>query len=127
MGKIGIVYMGNIDGSENNTRSVWTEQERLHSFANTRGGGNTGQQGQSTRYQSERTNRAHSADSLDVPIGKTNLGGTVSQLIRDYRGQVASKQSLIEQTQDEIDYLQSRIQQFEELAENLEQTIQEIE
>lgn len=127
MGKIGIVYMGNIDGSENNARSVWAEQERLHSFANARRGGNTGQQGESTRNQSQRTDRAHSADSFNVPIGKTYPGGTVSQLIADYRSQVASKQSLIQQTQEEIDYLQSRIQQFEELAETLEEPTEEPE
>lgn len=119
--------MGNIDGSENNTRSVWTEQERFHSFANPRRGRDTGQQSESTRNQPQRVNRTHSADSLNVPIGETHLGGTVSQLIEDYRSQVASKQSLIEQTQDEIDYLQSRIQQFEELAENLEKPTQQNE
>lgn len=119
--------MGNINGSENNARSVWAEQERLHSFANARRGGNTGQQGESTRNQSQRTDRTNSTDSLNVSIGKTHLGGTVSQLIRDYRSQVASKQSLIQQTQDEIDYLQSRINQFEELVENLEKPTEETE
>jgi hypothetical protein len=124
MGKIGIVYMGNIDGSENNSRSVWTEQEGLYSFANTGRSGNTGQQGESTRNQSQRADRAYSADSLNVSIGKTYPGGTVGQLIHDYRSQVASKQSLIEQTQNEIDYLQSRIEQFEELAQDLEQSLE---
>lgn len=127
MGKIGIVYMGNIDGSENNARSVWAEQERLHSFANAGRSGNIGLQSESTRNQPQRTDRAHSTDSLDVPIGKTYLGGTVSQLICDYRSQVASKQSLIQQTQDKIDYLQSRINQFEELVENLEKPTEETE
>ncbi|MEH2071622.1 MAG: hypothetical protein V7K47_26290 [Nostoc sp.] len=117
--------MGNIDGSENNTRLVWTEQERFHSFANARRSGDTGRQGESSRNQSQRVNRAYSTDSFDVPVGETYLGGTVSQLIQDYRSQVASKQSLIEQTQDEIDYLQSRIQQFEELAENLQNSTEE--
>ncbi|MEH1781741.1 MAG: hypothetical protein V7L26_22045 [Nostoc sp.] len=119
--------MGNINGSENNTRIVWTKQERFHGLANARRGTDTGQQSEITRNQSQRVNRADSADSPNVPTGKTYLGGTVSQLIRDYRSQVASKQSLIEQTQEEIDYLQSRIQQFEELAENLEKTTEETE
>nr|WP_228674532.1 hypothetical protein [Nostoc sphaeroides] len=119
--------MGNIDGSENNTRLVWSEQERLHSFANAGRGRNPGQQSESTRNQSQRVNRAYSADSLNVPIGETNLGGTVSQLIQDYRSQVASKQSLIEQTQNEINYLQSRIEQFEELVGNLEKPTEEQE
>jgi uncharacterized coiled-coil protein SlyX len=127
MGKIGIVYMGNIDGSENNTRLVWSEQERFHSLANARRGRNSGQQSESTRNQSQRVDRAYSTDSFNVPIGETHLGGTVSQLIQDYRSQVASKQSLIEQTQNEIDYLQSRIEQFEELVENLEKPTEETE
>lgn len=125
MGKIGIVYMGNLDGSENNTRSIWTEQERFYDYANARGGRDTGQQSESTRNQSQRVNRAHSTNSLTVSVGKTLTGGTVGQLIGDYRDQVASKQSLIQQTQDEIDYLQSRIEQFEELVKTLEEPTEE--
>jgi TolA-binding protein len=125
MGKIGIVYMGNIDGSENNTPSVRTEQEGLYFYANHRRSRDSRHQSKSIRNQSQRTNRAHSPDSLNVSVGKTHPGGTVSQLIRDYRDQVASKQSLIQQTQDEINYLQSRIEQFEELVENLEESTEE--
>ncbi|WP_410477528.1 hypothetical protein [Nostoc sphaeroides] len=40
---------------------------------------------------------------------------------------MASKQSLIEQTQNEINYLQSRIEQFEELVGNLEKPTEEQE
>ncbi|MEH2119012.1 hypothetical protein [Nostoc sp.] len=117
--------MGNIDGSESNASAVWTEQERLYRYANLRERRNTGQQGESFGNQSQRTHRAYRTDSLNVSVGKTAAGGTVSQLIHDYRDQVASKQSLIQQTQEEIDYLQSRICQFEELVESLEEPTEE--
>lgn len=121
MGKIGIVYMGNIDGSENNTRSVWTEQERFYDHANAGRSGNLRQQGESAGHQSQRINRTNSTNSGDVSIRETPLGGTVSQLIDDFRDQVASKQALIQQTQEEIHYLQSRIDQFEDLKKSLSQ------
>jgi hypothetical protein len=122
MGKMGIVDMGNIDGSENESRSIWTEEEGLHDHANAGGSGNTRQQSENTRHQSQRTNRAYSSDKLNVSLRETPAGGTVCQLINDYRDQVASKQALIEQTQGEIDYLRSRIEQFEELKSSLEQS-----
>lgn len=125
MGKIGVVYMGNIDGAENNTRCTWPEKERLHRLFNSRRSGDTRCQSKLIGNQSQRTNRANSAQPLVLDTGKTIPGGMLRQLISDYRDQVARKQALIEQTENEIDFLQSRIAQFEELAEELEEPTEE--
>lgn len=103
--------MGRINGKTDNTRS---EEERLYSDSHSRGCRDAGLQGADSRDKPERINRTYGAESNFFRSGGTAAGGILSQLIDEYRDQVAAKKL-------ELDRLEARINQFEALLEELQQ------
>lgn len=103
--------MGTIDGKKSIARS---EEEGCDSHAYSRRGGHAGLQSQTTRNKPQRTDRADSEESNFFGTGRAATGGILSQLISEYRDQVAIKKQ-------EIDRLEGRIDEFEALLDELQQ------
>jgi hypothetical protein len=106
--------MGTIDGKKGITRS---EEKGCDSYPDTGGGTNVGLQSAIAGDKSERIDRADGAESNFFSARRSATGGILSQLIEEYRDQVAVKRQ-------EIDRLEARISEFEGLQNELQQRIE---
>lgn len=121
MGKIMVVYMGNIDGTENQSGSTRHEEKRLHGFIDPRRSGNARYNGSVDEHQPERIDRKdRSQTNFNNKPGSSPDGGVVAQLIDEYRDQVELKKSTIKSLEIEIEGLDSRIQQLQLIQQQIE-------
>jgi len=129
MGKIGIVYMGNIDASQKSQNSdSRTEEEGLYPHSDSRGSGNARRQSSGTGDQQKRTNRANSSEPSFLGTRTTVTGEILTQLISVYRDQLVAKEEELQRLQhlqNEILSIRSRIQECEALQNELEVKIEE--
>ncbi len=99
-------------GSSNEKVVAWTKQEGRDGDSHSRWHCRIGQESEFNEYQPERADRADSTGSIIYRYGNTNTGGVISQLIGEYREQLALKQQEIEQ-------IQTKLEELEELQTNL--------
>ncbi len=130
MGKMGIVYMGNIDGKQEDQDSgSWSEEERLYRVFNSRERGNVRDESESIRNQPKRAYRENSQESAFVQSRSAVAGGMLGQLIQmidDYRNQVATRKEDIKRFENEVTHLESKIEQFRLLVEDLKNRTEEV-
>jgi hypothetical protein len=118
--------MGNTpNGSKDKNCGSWTEEEGRNSNSDSRRGGNTRCQGESTGYQSERINRTNSSEFNFTKPRRTIAGGMLCHFIDDYREQVALKKAERERLDSDILRLEARISELELLQSELEDRIKE--
>jgi hypothetical protein len=126
MGKMVVVYMGNVDGTKNQSCRTWHEEKGLYGIPDPRRGGNARQHGRVDGDKSERANRESRQEaSFNDKRGSQFDGGIVSQLISEYRDQVAVKKTTIRNLELEIQDLESRVHQLETVQEQLEKTLKD--
>lgn len=120
MGKMGVVYMGNVNGEKNKGSCTRTEEEGLHSNSDPRGSRDARCQSQFTRSEPQRIHREDCQESNFFSTGAADVGGMFDQLIGDYRDQLAAKQEEKRRTEEEtrrleqeINHIESRLQEVE--------------
>lgn len=103
--------MGTIDGKTDNTRS---EEEGCDRYTYSRRSRDARFQSAEFGNKQERIDRAYGTESNFLRPSTATTGGILSQLIDEFRDQVAVKKS-------EIEYLEAKIHQFQEILEESEQ------
>lgn len=118
-----------ITNAETNPRGT---EEKRDVYADTGRDEDVGGESQTSRHQQKRVNRANRSKQSLFRSTETITGGMLTQLIEDYRAQLASKkneiqflQTLIQNSENEALRLEARIQEFESLQEELEEEIKE--
>lgn len=106
--------MGNIDGSKKN-QDGGSRSEEKGRYRNIDSGGSrdVGHQGAEVGYQSQRADRTDGEEPGFVGARETVAGGMVSQLIDEFRDQVAARKNDIERFESEVQHLESKIKQLE--------------
>lgn len=119
-GKIGIVYMGNIDVEEDKARSSRSKEKRLYSDVDSRGSGDAGSKSNLIGNKQERTYRTNSKKSIVIGSGSTDDGGAIADLVNEYRHQLAQRRNERYLIDQEIQRLEDKILEFEALQVDLQ-------
>jgi hypothetical protein len=113
------------NGSKDENRDSWTEEEGYNSDSDSTGSRNTGYKSESLGNQPQRIDRADGSEFNFTQSGWANTGGVLGHIIDYYREQVALKKAERDRLDNDILQLESRVSDLELLQNQLIDSIQE--